>query len=175
MMKQNFTWKRALFAVISFLGLILFDQWTKLLAISHLMGKPAVEIIPNVFQLYYLENRGAAFGMMQGQQIFFVIIALIAVVFVGMTYFKLPWEKRYHYLRALGIAIAGGAVGNLIDRVGRGYVVDFFYFKLIDFPVFNVADIYVSVATVVLALLILFYYKEEEVERIFSSKKKEKN
>lgn len=174
MMKQNFTWKRALVAVVSFLGLILFDQWTKLLAIRHLMGKPPVDLIPDVFQLYYLENRGAAFGMMQGRQLFFIIIALVAVVFVGFAYFKLPWERRYHYLRALGIAIAGGAVGNLIDRVGRGYVVDFFYFKLIDFPVFNVADIYVSVATVVLALLILFYYQEEEMERIFPSKKEKK-
>lgn len=174
-MKQNFTWKRALCAAISFLLLIAFDQWTKSLAITHLMGKEPLDIIPNVFQLYYLENRGAAFGMMQGQQFFFIVIALIAVVFVAIAYFKLPWEKRYHYLRALGIAIAGGAVGNLIDRVGRGYVVDFFYFKLIDFPVFNVADIYVSVATVILALLILFYYKEEEMERIFPSKKKEKN
>lgn len=173
-MKQNFTWKRALCAVLSFLFLILFDQWTKSMAVSYLMGKEPFDIIPDVFQLYYLENRGAAFGMMQGQQLFFIVIALAAVVFVGALYFKLPWEKRYHYLRALGIAIAGGAVGNLIDRIGRGYVVDFFYFKLIDFPVFNVADIYVSVATVVLALLILFYYKEEEMEHIFLSKKKEK-
>lgn len=172
-MKQNFTWKRALSAVISFLTLILFDQWTKSLAVAHLKGNEPISLIPNVFELRYLENRGAAFGMMEGKQLFFIIIALAAVLFVAYAYFKLPWESRYHYLRALGIAIAGGAVGNLIDRVTNGFVVDFFYFRLIDFPIFNVADIYVTVATIVLALLILFYYKEEEMERIFPSKKKE--
>lgn len=173
-MKQNFTWKRTAAAVLSFLALILFDQWSKLLAISHLKGKEPVEIIPGVFELHYLENKGAAFGMMEGKQLFFVVIALAAVLFVAYAYFKIPWEKRFHALRVLGIAIAGGAVGNLIDRIFRGYVVDFFYFRLINFPIFNVADIYVSVATAVLAVMILFFYKEEELERIFSSRKKEK-
>lgn len=173
-MKQNFTWKRALTALFSFSVLILFDQWTKFLAISYLKGNQPLEIIPDVFELHYLENRGAAFGMMQGKQMFFVVIAFFAVGAVAYFYFKMPWKKKYHYLRMLGIAIAGGAVGNLIDRLVHGYVVDFFYFKLIDFPIFNVADIYVSVATVLLALLILFFFKEEELECIFPAGKKEK-
>lgn len=173
-MKQNFSWKRALLALISFILLILFDQWTKSLAVTHLMNQEPFVIIPGVFQLRYLENRGAAFGMMQGQQTFFVVMAAIAVLAITYMYFKLPWEKRFHPLRAVGLCIAGGAVGNLIDRVMLGYVVDFFYFELIDFPIFNVADIYVTCATVVLALLILFYYKEEELECLFPSKKEKK-
>lgn len=173
-MKQNFSWKRALLALISFILLILFDQWTKSLAVTHLMNQEPFVIIPGVFQLRYLENRGAAFGMMQGQQTFFVVMAAIAVLAITYMYFKLPWEKRCHPLRAVGLCIAGGAVGNLIDRVMLGYVVDFFYFELIDFPIFNVADIYVTCATVVLALLILFYYKEEELECLFPSKKEKK-
>lgn len=173
-MKQNFSWKRALLALISFILLILFDQRTKSLAVTHLMNQEPFVIIPGVFQLRYLENRGAAFGMMQGQQTFFVVMAAIAVLAITYMYFKLPWEKRFHPLRAVGLCIAGGAVGNLIDRVMLGYVVDFFYFELIDFPIFNVADIYVTCATVVLALLILFYYKEEELECLFPSKKEKK-
>jgi len=170
-MKKNFTWKRALIAVAIFVLLILLDQWTKYLAITYLKNQPPFVILPGIFQLCYLENRGAAFGMMQGKQILFVIMAFVAFAFIIYAYFKLPWEKHFHLLRAAGIMIAGGAFGNLVDRVVRGYVVDFFYFELIDFPVFNVADIYVTVATVLLAILLLFYYKEEELECLFPSKK----
>ena len=173
-MKTNFHWKRVGFALISFILLILFDQWTKSLAVANLMNQEPFVIVKDVFQLRYLENRGAAFGMMQGQQTFFVISALIAVVVITYVYFKLPWEKRFHPLRAVVLFIAAGAVGNLIDRLVFGDVVDFFYFELIDFPIFNVADIYVTCATVILALLILFYYKEDELDCLFP-KKKEKN
>ena len=173
-MKTNFHWKRVGFALISFILLILFDQWTKSLAVANLMNQEPFVIVKDVFQLRYLENRGAAFGMMQGQQTFFVISALIAVAVITYVYFKLPWEKRFHPLRAVVLFIAAGAVGNLIDRLVLGYVVDFFYFELIDFPIFNVADIYVTCATIVLALLILFYYKENEFDCLFP-KKKEKN
>lgn len=173
-MKTNFHWKRVGFALISFILLILFDQWTKSLAVANLMNQEPFVIVKDVFQLRYLENRGAAFGMMQGQQTFFVISALIAVAIITYVYFKLPWEKRFHPLRAVVLFIAAGAVGNLIDRLVLGYVVDFFYFELIDFPIFNVADIYVTCATIILALLILFYYKEDELDCLFP-KKKEKN
>lgn len=173
-MNKKFHWKRVGFALISFLMLIWFDQWTKSLAVANLMNQDPFIIIKDVFQLRYLENRGAAFGMMQGQQTFFVISALIAVAVIAYVYFKLPWEKRFHPLRAVVLFIASGAVGNLIDRLALGYVVDFFYFELIDFPIFNVADIYVTCATVVLALLILFYYGEDELDCLFP-KKKEKN
>lgn len=173
-MKQNFTWKRALFAVVFFILLILLDQWTKSLAVTYLMNQEPFVIIPGVFQLRYLENRGAAFGMMQGQQTLFVIMAFLAFAFISYAYFKLPWKRRFHLLRLVGLMIAGGAFGNLIDRVTLGYVVDFFYFELIDFPIFNVADIYVTVATIALALLILFYYKEEELDCLFPSKKEKK-
>ena len=170
-MKESFKWKYAVFALISFLILIVFDQWTKSLAVAYLMDKDPFIIIKNVFQLRYLENRGAAFGMMQGQQTFFLITGIIAVAILAYIYFKLPWENRFHPLRIVGIFIGAGAVGNLIDRVMLGYVVDFFYFELIDFPIFNVADIYVTCATIVLALLILFYYKEDELDCLFPKKK----
>ena len=171
-MKLNFTWKRAVFAVISFAILIIFDQWTKALAVAHLMNQEPFVLIPGVFQLHYLENRGAAFGMLQGQRLFFVVIAILVLAAITYIYFKLPWQKHFHYLRAVGIFVAAGAVGNLIDRVSLGYVVDFFYFELINFPIFNVADIYVTCATFVLAFLILFYYKEEELECLFPKKEK---
>lgn len=173
-MKLQFTWKRAAFALISFVMLIVFDQWTKALAVAHLMNQKPFVMIPGVFQLHYLENRGAAFGMLQGKQTYFAIMAIAVFIVICFLYFKLPWQKRFHYLRAVGIFLAAGAAGNLIDRLMYGYVVDFFYFELIDFPIFNVADIYVTCATFALAILILFYYKEEELACLFPEKK-EKN
>ena len=170
-MKENLNFKRVIIAFVSFAAMILFDQWTKMLAVKHLMDQDPYVIIEGVFQLRYLENRGAAFGMMQGQKTFFLISATIAVLVIAYAYFKLPWEKRYHPLRVIGLFIAGGAVGNMIDRVVLSYVVDFFYFELINFPIFNVADIYVSCATVLLAVLILFYYKEDELDCLFPKKK----
>ena len=170
-MKENMNLKRIMTALVSFAALILFDQWTKALAVNHLMDQDPFVLIEGVFQLRYLENRGAAFGMMQGQKTFFLITAVIAVAAIAYAYFKLPWKKRLHPLRVIGLFIAGGAIGNMIDRVVLGYVVDFFYFELIDFPIFNVADIYVTFATILLAILILFYYKEEELDCLFPKKK----
>ena len=74
----------------------------------------------------------------------------------------MPNKKKYGWLHMLLVLIASGAVGNMIDRIRLEYVVDFFYIVLINFPIFNVADIYVSVACVLLALFILFYYSEQD-------------
>ncbi|MBQ8558908.1 MAG: signal peptidase II [Tyzzerella sp.] len=145
---------------------IILDQYTKFLASSHLKEAP-ISIIDGVFELRYLENRGAAFGMLQNQQWFFLIIGTVFMILIAVLYARLPQEKRLLPLRICMVLIAAGAVGNMIDRVRLNYVIDFLYFKLIDFPIFNVADIYVTVATFAVVLLILFYYKEEELDQFF--------
>ena len=109
-----------------------------------------------------MENRGAAFGILQNQQWLFFVITVLAVALLTFAYSKLPDEKKYRPLRFCYVFLCAGAVGNLIDRIFRGYVVDFFYFKPINFPVFNVADIYVTVSMAVLFFLILVYYKEDD-------------
>ena len=105
--------------------------------------------------------------LLQNQRIFFLICALVILIFAIWIYGKLPNAQRYLPLRICAVLIVGGAFGNCIDRIRLNYVVDFFYFKLIDFPIFNVADIYVTVAAFLLVILILVYYKEEDLERIF--------
>lgn len=156
--------------IIVGIGIIL-DQFTKSLAVTHLQDAP-IPIIEGVFELHYLENRGAAFGMMQNQQLFFVITGVIMLIVFSYMYVKMPHTKRFLPLRACFVAIVAGAVGNMIDRVTLNYVIDFLYFKLIDFPIFNVADIYVTCATFVLIFLIVFYYKEEEIDAVFHVFKK---
>ena len=157
--------------LLFFILLVILDQITKNLAVLHLKDKPAIVLWDGVFELHYLENSGAAFGMLQNQKVLFVSIAVIILVIIGYLLIKLPRSKHYAILEILLVLIAAGAVGNMIDRVQYNYVVDFFYFKLIDFPIFNVADIYVSVSCVVLAILIIFFYKDSDFD--FLSKKKE--
>ena len=156
--------KNYVMAVILVIVAVLIDQYTKYLAVTHLKDGPAFVLIDNVFELNYLENRGAAFGLLQNRQIFFVCVAILIFAFILYCYVRIPKTGRYLPLRLCGIFIVAGAVGNLIDRIRLGYVVDFFYFRLIDFPVFNVADIYVTVSFAVLLILIFFRYKEEELE-----------
>jgi len=145
---------------------IFLDQYTKFLAVTHLIDAP-IPIIDGVFELHYLENRGAAFGMLQNQQWFFLITGTILLVLVAIVYTRLPYTKRILPLRICMILVTAGAIGNMIDRIRLNYVVDFLYFKLINFPIFNVADIYVTVATFVIVFLILFYYKEDELDELF--------
>ena len=146
---------------------IIIDQYTKYLAVTHLQDA-AIPIIEDVFELQYLENRGAAFGMLQNKQWFFLVITIVLLFFIAKLYAKLPRTKRVFPLRICMIFITAGAIGNMIDRVRLNYVIDFLYFKLIDFPIFNVADIYVTVATIFMAFLILFYYKETEFDGFMS-------
>ena len=148
------------------LGVIL-DQYTKLLAVKHLQEAP-IPIWDGVFELHYLENRGAAFGILQNQQTFFLIMGIFMLLIAAVLLIRLPEVKRLLPLKACIVAIAAGAIGNMIDRVRLGYVIDFFYLELIDFPIFNVADIYVTVAAFALVLLILFYYKEDEIDSFFN-------
>ena len=109
--------------------------------------------------------------MLQNQKFLFVAIAAVILVIIGYVLLKLPRNKHFAMLEMLLVLIASGAVGNMIDRVQFNYVVDFFYFKLIDFPIFNVADIYVSVSCVLLAILVIFFYKDDDFD--FLGKKKE--
>jgi len=139
-----------------------FDQLTKNLAVLYLKGKPEIPILRDVLVLQYLENKGAAFGMLQNQKIFFIFIEVLILFVIGFVLIKMPSHKKYNLMHVILVLVAGGAIGNMIDRMAQDYVVDFIYFVLIDFPIFNVADIYVTCATVLFVVTVLFYYKEED-------------
>lgn len=150
--------------IIGFLAAIGLDQWTKLLAVERLMNKPPYVIWDGVFELLYSENRGAAFGMLQGKQWFFAVIAVVVLAAAVYAVIRMPANRKYVPLHLIAMFLSAGAVGNMIDRFTRGYVVDFLYFKLIDFPIFNVADCYVTVSMFIFILLFLFVYKEEDLK-----------
>ena len=150
--------------------LVILDQLTKWLAVQKLQNKEPFVLINGVFELHYLENYGSAFGLLQGQRVLFVLLALAMLVIIPYLYMKLPCNSRFLFLRITSILFLSGAIGNAIDRITHVYVVDFLYFSLINFPIFNVADIYVTLAGCSFVLLMIFYYKEEELEGIFNSK-----
>ncbi|MCR5655016.1 MAG: signal peptidase II [Lachnospiraceae bacterium] len=151
------------FSLVFILALIAIDQFTKHLAVLHLMDQDAYVLIPGVFELRYLENHGAAFGMLQNRQLLFVFIAALMLVFAVYFLFKVPIEKKYTIPILLGLLIVAGGIGNTIDRMLYSYVIDFLYFRLIDFPIFNVADMYVTVSTILLFFYILFFMKDDDL------------
>ena len=160
----------ALFAAVTLVAAVL-DQLSKRWALANLGDHEPVPLIPGVLEFLRIENRGAAFGILQGRMEFFYLIT--AVVAAGILYviFKLPEERKFLPLLVTLAFLLAGAAGNLIDRAFRQSVVDFIYFKPIDFPVFNVADIYVTCSTFALVLLILRFYEDEDFA--FLSRKKE--
>lgn len=151
--------------------LLFFDQYTKYLAVLYLKGKPAIEIITEILELRYLENAGAAFGSMQGMQKVLLCVTIMALAAILYVYRKIPDKRRYFPLRMIAVLLFSGAVGNMIDRLMQRYVVDFIYIKWIDFPIFNVADCYVTIAAVLLIIFVLFVYQEEEFSFIREEKK----
>ena len=159
--------------ILSLAVLLVFDQLTKHLAVVYLKGTDGISLIGGVLKLFYLENEGAAFGMLQGMQPVFWILTAAFLVLAFWFFRKVPKTKRYMPLNTCVIFLVSGAIGNFIDRIVNKYVVDFIYFEAIDFPIFNVADIYVSLSVAALLLLILFYYKEGEFSFLSAKKKKE--
>ena len=155
-----------------FVILVIADQLTKHLAVVRLKNQAAYNLINGILEFNYLENRGAAFGVLQNQKYFFVFVALIFIGVIVFVLIKVPTQKKYYSLNILLVMIAAGAVGNMIDRVRYDYVVDFIYLVCIQFPIFIMADIYVTTATVILVFQILFVYKTNDFNFLSFNPKK---
>lgn len=139
--------------------LIALDQISKIEVQQMLSGRPSLPIIEGVFHLTYVENRGAAFGLMQGKQIFFTIVAIIVII-VGLICI---YKKNYGKLINISISmVIAGSVGNLIDRLKLGYVIDFLDFRFIWNYVFNLADVFVIIGTLTLCIAIIIRDSKEK-------------
>ncbi len=161
--------------LILFIVLVAIDQASKYWVKTDLAENGPIEIIPDVFSLQFHTNTGAVWGMMSGKTTFLSIFTFIVLAFIIFFYTKIPSSKKHNVLKVIVVCIMAGAVGNLIDRVFLGYVVDFLYFELINFPLFNFADMCLTVSSFLLFVLALFYYKDEDfafLDQIFRRKKK---
>lgn len=144
-----------------FVLLVFADRITKKLAVQNLRGNER-ELIPGVLSFHYLENPGAAWGILPNATVLFAVITFIVLAAMIYFYGRLPFERKYILLRFTLILLAAGAIGNFIDRILWRYVVDFIYLKCINFPIFNVADCYVCIAAVLLIYCLIFRYKEDD-------------
>lgn len=163
--------KNIVFFILVTLILIAIDQITKYIAAASLTGADK-DIIEGFFYFELVHNRGAAFGILSDSRIFFCIVTIIFAMIILFVNIKLPDEKLYRPLRVTLIILFSGAIGNLIDRIKNGYVIDFiaFDFGKYSFPRFNVADIYVCSAALLLFVLTIFYYNDEQLSAIFKGK-----
>jgi len=157
--------KKKLLSLACLLLLIGFDQWTKYFVAANLSQTPMV-LWEGVFEFHYSINRGAAFGILQNHQMIFKVLTMLVLVFLVVVWGRMQRNARFAPVQRVLVLLAAGACGNLIDRIRQGYVVDFLYFRLIDFPVFNVADSYVVISVFLLLFLLLFRYREEDFKEL---------
>lgn len=156
-------------AIISVVLLTALDQITKYYIDITLELYESIPIISGVFEIHYIRNAGAAWGIFQNKQIMFYIETIIILAFAFFIYYRCLKNNKYKDIRILIILISSGAIGNFIDRIRFQYVIDFIYFKLINFPVFNIADCYVTVGVFLLLILFIFKYKEEDLDSILKN------
>jgi len=153
---------RSLLFAATTLAVVVLDRWTKQLAVTHLRdsGVHSIPLLGEYVRLTYVENRGAAFGLFQDQTQFFIVVGVLVIGIIVASYRYIP-EPSWFLNLCLGLQM-GGAIGNLIDRIRVGYVVDFV--DLTFWPVFNVADSAICVGVAGLALSVLFPPRERVVQ-----------
>lgn len=150
-----------IYSLISIVLLVGLDRFSKILAVKYLSGGTPVTVIPHILGLRYTENTGAAFSMLSKNTDFLIIITIVSMAFLVYLIFI----KKYGTVieRALMTVVLAGGIGNLIDRIVSGYVVDYFEFLFMNFAVFNVADIYITVGiTLYLVYALCEEYKNKK-------------
>lgn len=140
---------------IAIVLMVLLDQLTKIWAVHALGYSGDIPLWQGVLHFHYLENRGAAWGIFSGKQLFLILLTSVIIICLVVYLWRLPQNKVSKWYQIAFSMIIGGAIGNLIDRISLNYVRDFIYFKLIDFPIFNVADVFVVCGVILLMLVIL--------------------
>ena len=140
-------------------GIVVVDQVTKLLVLANIPLFGHVDAIPGLFQLTYVQNTGAAFSSFEGMRWMFVALFALLTVLILLEYFKkrMPFTTFERWCIA---AIYGGGLGNVIDRVRLGYVVDMIEVDFMDFPVFNVADCFITCGCIAMIIHMIFFNKE---------------
>ncbi len=142
---------------------ILLDQWTKMLAVTYLKGQSPFVVIPNFLRFSYVENRGAAFGSFADSRWVFMVISSVAILAIS---FYILYERKLSRLALMSLTfILAGGIGNMIDRVALGYVVDFIDVYGIHFAVFNVADSFVTVGCFLLIAVLIFEMIRESKQK----------
>ena len=166
--------KRYAALVIVTIILAAIDQLTKYLVVQNIELHKEIPVIGDAVVLTYIRNTGTAWSLLSGKTVFLLIITIIVCLLLIYVYHNIVEEDGFGLVRFLIMAIMGGAIGNMIDRIRLKYVVDFIYFKIIKFPVFNFADICVTVSIFLLLFICIFKLKSEDVDILLGDKKSKK-
>lgn len=150
--------------LIIILLLIITDRIVKYFATEMLENRSSIVLIEDVLQLTYIKNTGGILGILQNQALFIIFIAAVLIFIVIYLLLRLPDKPKFNIMHVILSCLLSGALSNMFDRIRFGYVIDFIYFIGIDFPIFNCADILISISTVILLFLLIFYYKEKDLE-----------
>ncbi len=172
---KNSIIKDVLVLLVSSIIIVALDQAVKALVVAHMAVGESIPLLDGVFHITYVRNAGAAWSSFSGKTFFLLAVTVIILVLLVGLYFKVCKVGGYKDIKLLSIFVFGGAIGNMIDRVRLGYVVDMFDFCLINFPVFNVADIFVTCSMIVLIFLVIFKYKDEDFDLLFGKSNTSKN
>ena len=148
-----------LFMALFALAITAADQFTKFLTVTNIPLFGNVPVLPGIFRLTYVRNTGAAFSVFRGMQWLFVLVFVVLTVLILWEYFKKPMAFTT-FERWCIAAIYGGGLGNMIDRVRLGYVVDMIETEFITFPVFNLADCFITCGCILLMVHLVFFNKE---------------
>lgn len=162
-----------LISLVSIVILTIIDQITKVIAVNKLADNSFV-LIDGVFEFRYIQNYGSAWGILSGKTFFLIIVTLLVMTIIIYVFMNTPKNSKYASLIACEVVLFAGALGNFIDRIKLGYVRDFLYFSLINFPIFNIADCYVVISAIAGCVLVLFVFKDEDFA-FLSMKKKGKS
>lgn len=170
-MNSNVIKARPLISIIIIFVCVGIDQLTKLFAINNLRDlADEIPVINKVFGLYYVENKGISFSMLSSKMALIIIITSIIMLILIYVMIRTPKTKYFMPFSIVLSVIVGGAAGNMIDRIFRGFVIDFIMLDFINFPIFNVADIFVCVGLFILVILIIFKYKDKDFDFIIPKK-----
>jgi signal peptidase II len=143
------------------LVVVLVDQYTKALAAQRLK-QDSIPVIRDVFHLTYVKNTGAAFGILKDSNTLFIIMT--SIILIGLVVALIALRPQSLLLKISTGLVVGGALGNLIDRICLGFVIDFFDFRIINYPVFNIADSCVVVGAILICTYILFFDRKKGSE-----------
>lgn len=157
-------WRYRLWMLLPSLVLIGLDQLFKFLAVAHLKEQSDIVLIDGVFELTYVQNEGASFGMLGGYRWFFIVITIVAMLFLLGVICSGKY-RQHPLLNVSFVLVLAGGIGNLIDRIVNGYVVDYLYFKLINFPVFNFADCCLVIGAIFMLIFFFFIYEEKKPQK----------
>lgn len=158
--------KNLIIAFISICLLTSLDQFVKYIINIKMKLGDTIEVFDGIFSITYVQNRGAAWGNFSGKRLFLLILTILILICAIYVYLKLLKLNEMKLLRICLVFLISGALGNIIDRILHGYVIDMFDFCLINFPVFNVADIFITCSVILIVILLLFKYKDEDFDKI---------